>query len=213
MKKSEDQLLQDMDRARTELSEHKISKSSTGRWLVKRPGTGVFWYEVVVLEGGHLLVHGDIEVVLFGTYHPAEGQSPDQAAINCVKWMASRKRPDDHYFIEKASIGTGADSRIWTPDDDVLSEEIEALLQYPREMEKDDEGEIDTVYQKRREDLEEALESVGSSSLEEVQRMVYDALDGDSESVPRGRRISTAMIYAHAALQRLAILLDEPELS
>jgi hypothetical protein len=117
--------------------------------------------------------------------------------------MASRKRPDDHYFIEKAGIGGTADETIWAPDDDVLRAEIVELIAAARESEAAAEPDTDL-----RDALEDALGNVGSLTHEQVQHAVYEALDGDAESVPQGRRVSAAMIYAHAALQRLAELLD-----
>jgi hypothetical protein len=189
--------------ARESFARHSIVKRSEGRWLLREPGTSVFWFEVVVLAGGSMIVHGDIQAVVFGHYSARRDATPDDTAWQMVHWMASRKRPDDHYFIEKAGIGGTADETIWAPDDDVLRAEIVELIAAARESEAAAEPDTDL-----RDALEDALGNVGSLTHEQVQHAVYEALDGDAESVPQGRRVSAAMIYAHAALQRLAELLD-----
>jgi len=192
-----DRLTTEMKQAREAFAKHAISKQSEGRWLLRQPDTSTFWFEVVVLAGGHLLVHGDIQAVVFGHYHAHKDATPADAARQMVFWMAQRSYPDDGYFIEKASIGGTADETIWTYDEDVLRTEIEALVREAADAHPD------TL-----QGLQDALDSVGVDSLEETQHMVWEALDGDTESIPHGRRISSAMIYAHAALQRLASLLD-----
>lgn len=199
---------QEMAQARESFAKHEIVKWSEGRWLLKQPGTGTFWFEVVVLAGGSMIVHGDIQAVVFGHYSARKDATPDATAWQMVHWMASRKRPDDHYFIEKAGIGGTADETIWTPDDDVLRAEIVELIAAARESEAAAEPDTDLRDTDLSDTLEDALDNVGSLTHEQVQHAVYEALDGDAESVPQGRRVSAAMIYAHAALQRLAELLD-----
>jgi hypothetical protein len=205
----------DMEQARESFANHQITKSGGGRWLVKKPGTSTFWFEVIVLEGGKLMVHGDISPVIFAYYHPNQHSSAEENAEGCVRWMASRKRPDDPYFTEKAKIGSSSDDTVWTYDEDTLREEIEALIDETHASEAEAEFDGDDhrkhIHIERRESFQEALDGVGGTSLEETQSLVYDALDGDAESVPFGVRVSTSMIYAHAALQRLDALLKETE--
>jgi hypothetical protein len=62
-----------------------------GRW------DGFYWFEVTLVAGNMLLVHGDIEHVLFA-YHDAKSLD---AAVN---WLAQTKLGDP-YVYEKASIG------------------------------------------------------------------------------------------------------------
>lgn len=199
-----DRITVEMVHARKSFEKHEIVKWSEGRWFLKQPGTNNFWFEVVVLAGGYLLVHGDIQAVMFGCYHANENDTPHRAARRTVLWMGTRKRPDDGYFIEKAGIGGTADETIWTYDEDTLREEISELI---KEV-SDGEVEVDSRKHDRREELEDVLARVGDVSLEEIQREVYDALDGDGESVPRGKILSSSMVYAHAALQRLTKLLE-----
>jgi hypothetical protein len=187
----------EMAQAREAFAKHAIVKQSEGRWLLRQPDTSHFWFEAVVLAGGHLLVHGDIQAVMFGHYHASKYETPEAAARETVCWMAHRRYPDDSYFVEKARIGGTADETIWTHDDDVLRAEIAELIQ-----------EFADAHPDTLEGLQAALDSVGVDSLEETQRTVCEAFDGDTESIPYGRRISSAMVYAHAALQRLASLLD-----
>ena len=198
-----------MKHARNSFAKHRITESSHGRWLVKQPGTSTFGFEVVVLAGGKLLIHGDINAVIFAHFHPNQHDSAEDNASACVHWMASRKRPDDHYFIEKAKIGSDSDDTVWTRDDDTLREETQDLIKQESEGEVDEDGAVDSKKRDRREALEHALNMIGSSTHEEVQREVYEALDCDGESVPQGKIVSTTMVYAHAALQRLDVLLKE----
>jgi len=210
MTKYEDHMREGMARARSELADHQIVRSSPGRWLVKKkPQSSIFWYEVVVLEGGHLLVHGDIQAVIFGRFHGSDKGTQEENFYDCVAWMASRKTPDDHYFVEKATIGGTNGHTIWEKSEEVLREEIQALIQETCRDEVDEDGHVDSKVKERREDLEAALENVGTISHEDVQVAIYEALDSDSEGVPEGRQISSDMIYAHAALQRLLTLLNE----
>lgn len=199
--------------ARESFAKHQIAKASEDRWLVRQPGTSAFWFEVVSLAGGMMLVHGDIDAVLFGRYYPGENMTEEQAAIEKIHWMASRTRPDDCYFVEKAKIGTGSgsDGILFTKDEDVFREEIRDLIKQESEGEVDEDGEVDSRKRERREALEDALHSVGSSTHEEVQRAIYDALEGDAESVPEGKIVSSTMVHIHAALQRLAELLISVE--
>lgn len=203
-----DRIAIEMAHARKSFAKHEIVKGSEGRWLLKQPGTNNFWFEVVVLAGGCLLVHGDIQAVIFGRYHAHENDTPTRAARQMVLWMGTRKRPDDSYFVEKAGLGGTADETIWTYDEDTLREQIKELIKEVSDGEVDEDGEVDSHKRERREELEDVLARVGDVSLEEIQREVYDALEGDGESVPRGKIISSSMIYAHAALQRLTGLFD-----
>jgi len=198
-----DLISQEMEWARKNFAKHEITKSSEGRWLVRQPETSTFWFEVVVLAGGHLIVHGDIQAVIFGRYSSGDAQQT-------VNWMAQRERPDDSYFVEKAKIGGTSHETIWSSDDEVLREEIQELIREVSQDEIDDVGDVDCRCKERREALEEALGAVGYVSLEQTQTAICDAFDGDWERIPTGQRISANMVYAHAALQCLARLLDAP---
>jgi hypothetical protein len=206
--------------ARKDFRNHQIVKESLGRWLVQQPDNCAFWFECVVLEGGYLLVHGDIQAVLFGIYSAHRDTPKDIAALQTLYWMAQRTRPDDHYFVEKAQRGTSRDT-IWTYDEAVLRDEIRDLIREAHETEAETENKsIGRKFETRdgfpsnkpavrSEELEYILENVGSdTTLEETQRAIYELFDGDCESVPQGKIVSAAMIHAHAALQRLAELLD-----
>jgi hypothetical protein len=210
VRSTKDRVTAYMAMARENFEKHQIVKTGQGRWLVRRPGTNVFWFEVVILAGSSMLVHGDVQAVMFGRYHPSEVDSADDIAWQMVHWMASRERPDDHYFVEKAGLGGTADETIWTRDEDTLRQEILELIdETMRAGGENDSFDSDCHYAEVTSSLTEALDSVGSASHEEVQRAVYEAMDGDGERVPKGRRISSAMVYAHAALQCLARLLGE----
>jgi len=212
--KSEEKLRGLILQSKEDFSNHVITKSGHGRWLMMDPKSTNFWVEVVILEGGHLLVHGDIQAVIFGRYmwkSSGLGTEPSQEEqINCIRWMAKRERPDDSYFVQKATIGGTAKSTIWDDDDDVFREEIEQLIQEARAEEEQDES--DSVSKEREcriEALEEALSSIGCTPKEEIQTELYNgAFDYDSEGIPEGLMISNAMIHAHAALRQLLHLIE-----
>lgn len=200
-----------MAAARENFAKHQIVKTNPGRWLVRQPGSSTFWFEVVVLAGGSMIVHGDVQAVIFGHYCPSRDDAPDAIAWQTVHWMASCRRPDDHYFVEKADIGGTAHETIWTYDSDTFRQQIRELIAEVSEGEVDEDGTVDAHKRVRREALEAALERVSVTSVGTMQQDICDALDGDSERIPSGEVISSAMIYAHAALQCLARLLDAEE--
>lgn len=195
---SEKRLLDLMDRARKAYANHRIVKEETGRWLLGGPTGSGYWFEVVVLAGGRLLFHGDTSPVIFARYHPSETLSPDLLAVETVGWMASRSRPDDRYFLEKAKIGTEAEELIFREDEEALREEISQLIQEEKEA-----GHLSVA-----KDLSRVREMVESDNFSEVQREIYDLL-GDAERIPRGQVVSSGMVYAHAGLQRLFSLLQQ----
>lgn len=87
---------------------HAIVEHSTNRVLFRRLRTepadkhgrweGFYWFEVALLAGGVLLVHGDIEHVLFGY---ADARTTLDGALN---WIGQTKLGDP-YVYEKAKIG------------------------------------------------------------------------------------------------------------
>lgn len=72
----------------------KRHKDSTTEWDAH------YWAEIVVLAGGRLLVHGDIDVVMFSSYGRYE--RPEQV----LYWMGNTKDVG-YYVLQKAEIGMG----------------------------------------------------------------------------------------------------------
>jgi len=93
--------------AQEAFSHHQIRERGSGRWTIasrskENPAQWQWccWAEIIVLRGGKLLVHGDIEHVLFAQYT----DSSDPEAV--LRWMG--KHTDLGYYVhQKAKIGTG----------------------------------------------------------------------------------------------------------
>jgi hypothetical protein len=178
-------------------SEHEIVSESEGRWLLRRPApnSAYHWTEVIALAGNGLLVDGDIDPVIFryGPKHPEAR----------VRWMARTQGADDRYFREKASIG-GTGPHIMTWRDDVARDDLSDL-----QKEAFEDGEDEKHAREIADALEEIKESLGFASEHDVNRALYESNIYDGCDLPRvGTVPSTRLFSAHAALVRLADLLD-----
>lgn len=77
-----------------------------GRYYLRREKDHFYWSEVVVLRGCSLLVHGDVDTVVFSNCYGM------QRARDVVHWMA---RSDYDYATQKASIG-GSTAKCFDPE-------------------------------------------------------------------------------------------------
>lgn len=191
--------------AQASFAEHMIVRRSTGRWLLKKPGTGIFWVEVVELAGGYLLVHGDIDCIVFGVY--IDPCNPGER----VRWMASRSRGDDAYLIEKATIGMGmrSDELLFDYSPEQFRWQLEELraLESEQELHIDDD---DVSAPSTLDAYDDALACYLDEGPQAAQRILANA-GIEAEDLPDGRVISARPVFAHAALRRLAELLDTEE--
>lgn len=108
-------------RAADAFAEHQIRERSDGRWLLERPGGegkwhSDYWAEIIVLRAGKLLVHGDIEHVIFGHY------SDTRDPLDIVRWMGRHEDPA-YYVTQKALLGTGREL-IEVTDDGVMERDL-----------------------------------------------------------------------------------------
>jgi hypothetical protein len=173
-------------------ADHQITKESPGRWLIfSSRGMGC-WAEIICLEGKGLHIDGDVDPVTFryGPVHP----------LARVRWMGDRAHAWDHYFEEKACIGSGGSGsdgslREWIPE-----------VAYDDLCQLRDEGAIDEGEPGELDDVLSALQN-SNADREGVLGDLYD-LGYDSEDVGSiGEVPSHRMFHAHAALQRLTALL------
>lgn len=187
-----------MSEARAAFERHELRRSSEGRWSLHRKLSdgswdSIFWIEVIVLAGGKLLVHGDIEHVLFAYYS-------DRDPLNVVRWMG-QCRDIDYYVHQKATIGTGRKA-IDTDDDRVAAWQLAARI----EDEKDQLRQVECMTAALAElAAGEHLTPVRQSLAERLGRAGYSddwEWIGDLGTVPDAR-----LYYAHAGLQRLCVLL------
>lgn len=204
-----------MAEAAESFATHRVREAGHARWLIMKPHAdggwdNIFWTEIVVLEGGHLLVHGDTDCVMFGIHPEAPLRGGRESWRAVVRWMGCRKRPDDHYFLEKAHIGMGGDALTEVYDPESMREDIDGLIaDYRRDLD-DLEPEAKAEHLSVIEALEEERGNIGERPPDAIRESIYDVIE-DSESLPEGTVVSTRMVYAHAALQRLVALFEEEE--
>lgn len=113
-----DQMLAMANRA---FARHEIRERADRRWLLMRPdGPGKcspsYWTEIVVLRGGKLLAHGDIEHVVFSHY------SDDRDPLHVVAWIGCHDDPS-YYVTQKALMGTG-EQLVETFDNSVMMHDL-----------------------------------------------------------------------------------------
>ena len=185
--------------------EHEIKQESEGRWLIMKPGTGVFWTEIICTHHQGLYVDGDIDPVVFryGPEHP----------LARVSWMGKRPHAWDGYFREKACIGMGGrgqDDVLHYFDRDVAICDVEQIIEDVR-----DSSDIRDLSERQvrlmdalRDDVIGMMRMSDEFDPVDVYRELYK-LDMWEDCDRIGRVPSNRMFYAHAALQRLHQLLVE----
>lgn len=167
--------------AHLHLVDYQEHPDALGRYFLKPALRGGFtWVEIVVLQGGSVLVHGDCDTVIFSSYY--RPTHPRQV----IDWIATS---DCDYAEQKAAIG-GSQSRIW-------SEELvtERVLQWRREK-------LVTAAQARQ--LVEVLKDGGQESfLTELHSFGHHELTSHHFGMVPAPRVFSAQ----AALRKLKKLL------
>lgn len=92
-----------------------IMNERQASFTIGRPRESSYTAEIVVLCWGHLLVHGDIDAVIFGVCSGYESWR------DVLEWMA---RADYGYAEEKASIGSTCSAMARCFDDEVALSKI-----------------------------------------------------------------------------------------
>lgn len=203
---------------------HRIRERSPGRWLVQRrypddkEWDTVFGFEVIVLWGGKLLVHGDIDPAIFAYYGKYE--DPEQV----LRWMGGTSDLS-YYVAQKARIGMGsgkADALLELKDEGVWIDQALGYIEDRIASEGGDPVNLDPAT------LDwESLPAIP----EKVQALIQEILDGrnpnevlqdpdhmsadcyEAGAFQWGDVPSHRLIYAHEALRRLVQLLDEEKLA
>lgn len=199
-----------MDRmARDSFGRHEIAKESTGRWLLKRPDEPAFlWTEIICLAGNGLLVDGDVQPVVF-RYGPTEPEAR-------IQWMGCRKTAHDPYFVEKAIIGTGGSGQqpiVYYYDSKIALRDLEDLQ--AEIVEEHGRREAMSIGRARHRPHAEAYDAIEDAKIgiEDTPEAVVLAdvmRSGYYDEPPRiGTMEATRLFHAHAALQRLAYLLED----
>jgi hypothetical protein len=159
-------------------AEHKIVQREKRAWLVRRERTGFYWFEAFALQGGRLIVHGDIRSVIFQC-------GSEQDAESRVHFIA-----DSHlgYAKEKAELASGmsfdeVDEAVARDDLCILLSDRETLDEHERKL------------------VVEALEEMGHSGVVALDQLEGEVFHGIGV-VPSPR-----LIYAHEAVKCLSRLI------
>lgn len=175
--------------------DHRIVTAEPRRWLLKGNHGITFWVEIVVLSNSKLLVHGDIDAVIFA--YGGKSYTPAQL----VQWIGSSNLA---YAKEKASIGIGHQV-VEEVDTDLAIWELCQLIDDAVEYE-------DKSLISNRHHIEAAIERLQHG--ENVDVVAFDLYDEgiDPELVGSlGRIVSARVVYAHAAVKKLDFLLRKQD--
>jgi len=180
---------------------HVIRSHSDGRWVLQSKHAdggweNAFWVEVVALRRGSVLVHGDIDHIIFGQYRDSE----DPEA--CVRWMGRRNSVDD-YVLEKARIGMGSPH-------DVISHSAEVWLHHAKRWAQEEYVDhAGGVPEWLSEAISELEEPCGMNFRDVLETVSEDSDAVEMEAHTWGEIPSSRLVYCHEALRRLVALLDQ----
>jgi len=158
-----------------------IMNEKQASFTIGKPGESFYLAEVVVLRWGHLLVHGDVDAVIFGVC------SGYKSWRDVLDWM---NRADYGYAEEKASIGSTCSEMARGFDEEVALSKI----CYWRRHE----------YIPGKEAAREVWDLVQSGEWHDAQNRLWSIdfeLSLSTVTLPR-------VFMAQAAVQRLCELLD-----
>lgn len=198
--------------AREAFEHHKIRHRDQRSWVCFRPHKdggwdSIYWFEVVVLYGGTLLVNGDIDLMHFAYY--GKYQNPEQV----LRWMGAN-RDLGYYVRQKASIGMTLPSNVEgvvdTIDDDVWMDEAIGCIEEHIGETLDTSKKVDLEALKIPEWLRDLVSDACDRSVVDALAEHSDVADAwEAGAFEWGRVPSPRLIYAHEALRRLVLLLDE----
>jgi hypothetical protein len=154
--------------------------------------------EVVSLWGGRLFVGGDIDDCSFAYY---SGPS-DRFHLRKLAWMG-RCQDILYYVAQKAQIGlTDGGALVWTWDNDVARYDLWTMLTDEHAHWSDEE----------REGIEDAMRYVDDGEYRVLDKLC-ECLEDPAGALPGsnfGKRLSSRVIYAWAAVHRLCEILLGP---
>lgn len=116
--------------AKADFAQHKMKEIGPGHWHIRKPDTGIFWCDIVVMGNVGLAVWGGIEGCFFSYYSGAKG--PRQL----VAWMGNADV--GYYGKQKAHIGMGGGELVEEYVDEVALYDLDQALEQ-REEEYDPE--------------------------------------------------------------------------
>lgn len=189
--------------AEVAFSEHELQEANQRSWFLKKPGTSVYWVEIVALRGNAILIHGDIGATIFQRW------SGKPWPMGALRWVG-RMVNSPGYAIEKAAYA-GKDTHlgaeeVW--DRDMAKRDIYHLIQRIKTDWIIDEWSLeehkDTVIKLKK------LLILGLDDLcpDEVSREIYE-ITRDGELCDVGRCIRARVVYAIYAVRKLLDILEE----
>lgn len=166
---------------------HQLVKKEDRRWLLRKPGSGFCWVEILLLRAGRVFIHGDISPTLFGTYS-------GETEMGALNWIAHMHN-DPGYAKEKARVGLDT-APVTVYDTDVARSDLNDLIE---RYEEDGCPFID-----------ELRDIVGNDLTyqSDVQEAVYRVTE-DAEILNFGECIAPRIVYAIYAVRKLLELLEE----
>jgi len=229
----EEVIQKELARAEGCFTKHQIvdrSRASVYSWRLHKPyekppagWDGTLWFEVVVFWNGTMLVHGDIDHVMFGHY--GRFKDPEQV----VRWMGGT-RDFAYYVAQKACIGMGSARDCLTSKDmhvflDRVLDHVEStyldgkkiVLPEGKGVEWDDirdaaKEQVSAVYDQFPEWLQTAFDgAIEGADFPGLLNEIQDHGDHDaweSGVFEWGDVPSVRLVYAYQALKRLVQLLD-----
>lgn len=165
-------------------------------WSIARPGDSAYSAQIVSLSAGALLVHGDIDAVVF--------QRSDRSLEARPFWLRGEL---SEYVMEKARIGSGEERAMAWNRYVFFAHAAEYAAEYVAEGRDVPEWLANMI------DIGESIHAHTVSR----ERLLSDAHDDGAESddmealCELGKVPSARLIYAHAAINRLCDLLDTRE--
>ena len=198
-------------------SNHTIRSREDGRWVIARCKDGewsnIYLAEIIVGVFGSLIVHGDIDAVIFGNY----GKNSDPLQV--VNWIAHSSICG--YLESKAIIGmTAQDSHSMVKrfDPDVAIWEINGHIKDRLEERESEYSDKDETHDEEIAAWRKAIRAVkGGVHWEVVRSQLYEDLeDAGYSDVSEmiwdiGLVPSIRLYYAQAACRKLLELLESED--
>jgi hypothetical protein len=201
-KTSADMIRDTRELATRAFERHVITRRTDRSWVLQRihedgRPESTYATEVIALELRGLYVGGDIAPVIFG----GGGRHP----VGTVYWMGECNDLG-HYVREKASIGLGGAQMVDRWERELAGDDLRSWIEERREEADDESAIVDDEHalhlafnaDNEREFFDHACEALGGGDA-------WEAVSG------MGVTLDARVIYAHAALARLSVLLREEE--
>jgi len=174
------------------LKDHVVLPGSVdGRWQIGKPnGSSVFRAEIIVTFCNSLIIHGDVDLVCFRSYHGPGGP------LAVLGWVAGGS---SDYMTQKASMGTGS-SVAREYDAEVALDDVLDHIEQGQENPEDHPANWLEVWK----EVEVRIRR-GDPEMY-IQQAIYDGL-GDAELVGVGDCTSSRVLWGWLLVKKLHSLM------